>query len=91
MCRLHLQVVDAVLCDPPYGVRAGGRKSVYRDTLVRENHTPHTDPYTLTECTRDLLDLAARLLVIGVSLQGFTGAMTDRVCIPGCCSMSPQS
>eukprot|EP00775_Hariotina_reticulata_P006648 gene6648-6873_t len=45
-------VFDAVLGDPPYGVRAGGRKSVAKDVTVtnRESYIPSTEPYTLTEC-----------------------------------------
>lgn len=34
-CRPGLaEVFDAVVCDPPYGVRAGGRKSVFKDHKV---------------------------------------------------------
>ena len=67
-CFILLKVVDAIVCDPPYGVRAGGRKSVPKDVAVtdRETHVPSTDCYALGECLRDLLDMAARLLVIGM-------------------------
>eukprot|EP00898_Chlorokybus_atmophyticus_P009025 jgi/Chlat1/9123/Chrsp97S00709 len=69
-------VFDAIICDPPYGVRAGGRKSGGRKILkgqkeaytvpeeMKFNHIPSTAPYTLAECLHDLLDLAARSLVM---------------------------
>ncbi|TYG36521.1 hypothetical protein ES288_D13G071300v1 [Gossypium darwinii] len=77
------QVFDAIICDPPYGVRAGGRKSGGRKLLKgvigpytvpddkRADHIPSTAPYSLAECVHDLLDLAARMLVIGGRLVFF--------------------
>lgn len=67
------EVLDSIICDPPYGVRAGGRKSAVRDYKVTkpENHIPATDPYPLGECMRDLLDTAARLLVVAGRLVFF--------------------
>lgn len=62
------QVFDAILGDPPYGVRAGGRKSHAKpDAFIRnrESYIPSTAPYSLTECLADLLELAAVLLVTG--------------------------
>lgn len=63
-----LQVFNAILGDPPYGVRAGGRKSVSKEVTVRyrDTHIPSTEPYSLTECLADLLELAAQTLVVGV-------------------------
>eukprot|EP00271_Cylindrocystis_brebissonii_P008870 TRINITY_DN23399_c0_g1_i1.p1 TRINITY_DN23399_c0_g1~~TRINITY_DN23399_c0_g1_i1.p1 ORF type:complete len:512 (+),score=78.13 TRINITY_DN23399_c0_g1_i1:226-1761(+) len=70
------EVFDAIICDPPYGVRAGGRKSGGRRLLngqveayvipdnLRSNHIPSTAAYTLAECLFDLLETAARLLVL---------------------------
>ncbi|PKI45988.1 hypothetical protein CRG98_033628, partial [Punica granatum] len=67
---------DAIICDPPYGVRAGGRKSGGRKLLKgvigpytvsdhqRNDHIPSTAPYSLVECVHDLFDLAARMLVM---------------------------
>ena len=46
----HSQVVDAVVCDPPYGVRAGGRKSQSipdRRIKDRTTHISATAPYFL--------------------------------------------
>lgn len=74
---------DAIICDPPYGVRAGGRKSGGRKLLKgtvgpytvpddkRTDHIPSTAPYSLAECMHDLLDLAARMLVMGGKLVFF--------------------
>ncbi|KAJ6711409.1 hypothetical protein OIU79_007790 [Salix purpurea] len=71
------EIFDAIICDPPYGVRAGGRKSGGRKLLKgivapytvpddkRTGHIPSTAPYSLAECVHDLLDLAARMLVMG--------------------------
>ncbi|BBN04731.1 tRNA (guanine10-N2)-methyltransferase [Marchantia polymorpha subsp. ruderalis] len=83
------EVYDAIICDPPYGVRAGGRKSGGRKMLqgirdpytiqenMRKDHIPSTAPYTLAECLHDLLDMAARLLVIGGRLVFFYPAPRD--------------
>lgn len=77
------QVFDAIICDPPYGVRAGGRKSGGRKLLKgvvdpytvpddkRTDHIPSTASYSLVECVHDLLDLAARMLVMGGRLVYF--------------------
>ncbi len=50
MCGQYSQVVDAVVCDPPYGVRAGGRKSQSipdRRIKDRTTHISATAPYFL--------------------------------------------
>lgn len=77
------EAFDAIICDPPYGVRAGGRKSGGRKLLKgvvdpytvpddkRRDHIPSTAPYSLAECMHDLLDLAARMLVMGGRLVFF--------------------
>lgn len=74
---------DAIICDPPYGVRAGGRKSGGRKLLKgvvgpytvsdhqRDDHIPSTAPYSLVECVHDLFDLAAKMLVMGGRLVFF--------------------
>ncbi|VFQ59074.1 unnamed protein product [Cuscuta campestris] len=83
------EVFDAIICDPPYGVRAGGRKSGGRKLLKgvigpytipddkRTDHIPSTAPYSLAECLHDLLDLAARVLVIGGRLVYFYPSLRD--------------
>ncbi|KAL2491008.1 methyltransferase [Abeliophyllum distichum] len=83
------EVFDAIICDPPYGVRAGGRKSGGRKLLKgvvapytvpddkRTGHIPSTAPYSLVECVHDLLDLAARMLVPGGRLVYFYPVLRD--------------
>ncbi len=64
----------ALICDPPYGVRAGGRKSGGRrldetgapkpiPEHLRATHIPSTAFYPLAECVADLLDAAAAALL----------------------------
>ncbi|KAG6682501.1 hypothetical protein I3842_13G145200 [Carya illinoinensis] len=77
------EIFDAIICDPPYGVRAGGRKSGGRKLLKgtvdpytvpddkRTDHIPSTAAYSLVECVHDLLDLAARMIVMGGRLVFF--------------------
>ncbi|GIL78955.1 hypothetical protein Vretifemale_8342 [Volvox reticuliferus] len=79
------EILHAVIGDPPYGVRAGGRKSglppaeLALRLPIRERNTynPPTQPYTLGECLRDLLDLSARLLVVGGRLVYFLPATPE--------------
>lgn len=82
------EVLDAIVCDPPYGVRAGGRKTAARDYTPRnrDTHIPATDPYQLGECLRDLLDAAARLLRIGAWTEA-AGCLEESV-IEWCCCHS---
>jgi tRNA G10 N-methylase Trm11 len=83
-CEGHLQ---GVVGDPPYGVRAGGRKSGGRKRLPdgtaravpehhRENHIPSTVPYPFHECMDDLMEQAARLLSVGGRLSFFVPGET---------------
>lgn len=60
-------------------MRAGGRKSVAKDVEIRdrESYIPSTDPYTLGECLRDLLDFSARMLVPGGRLVYFFPASPE--------------
>lgn len=70
---------DVILADPPYGVRAGGRKSLASpETLIRNRstHIPGTSPYPLGDCLADLLDWAARLLVPGGRLGYWAPALS---------------
>lgn len=84
-----LKMFNAIICDPPYGVRAGGRKSGGRKLLKgiidpytvpddkRTGHIPSTAPYSLVECVHDLLDLAAKMLVMGGRLVYFYPVLRD--------------
>ena len=67
------EIFDAIICDPPYGVRAGGKKSVAKEHKVKcsETHIPSTDPYPFEECLKDLLHLAAKHLKLGAHLVFF--------------------
>ena len=86
-CEGHLQ---GVVGDPPYGVRAGGRKSGGRKRLPdgtaravpeqhRENHIPSTVPYPFHECMDDLMEQAARLLSVGGRLSFFVPGETGPI------------
>lgn len=62
---------DAIVTDPPYGIRAGARRSG-RDSArrpmgpvpdeLRESHVPATQQYAVEEVMLDLLGLAAHAL-----------------------------
>lgn len=67
---------DAIITDPPYGVRAGAKKvgvknpdvKILKDEELPEGWEPHysqTVPYSVPEVMTDLLDFAARNLVMG--------------------------
>ena len=79
-------ILQGVVGDPPYGVRAGGRKSGGRKRLpdgqggftvnavpeeCKQGHIPSTLPYPFSECMDDLMDNAARLLAMGGRLAFF--------------------
>jgi tRNA (guanine10-N2)-methyltransferase len=76
----------AIVTDPPYGIRAGARKSGSKkitypiDPSRRHDHIPTTQGYDVNEVMLDLLHTAAKLLVLGGKLTyliptpyGFTG------------------
>ncbi|KAF6257292.1 S-adenosyl-L-methionine-dependent methyltransferase [Scenedesmus sp. NREL 46B-D3] len=73
------EVFDVILGDPPYGVRAGGRKLVAKCHPIRfpGSHIPSTEPYSLTECLADLLELAAASLLTGGRLVFFMPASPE--------------
>jgi tRNA (guanine10-N2)-methyltransferase len=65
-------LLDAIVCDPPYGIRAGARKvgsSKQRVTPIpeehRDGHFAQTQVYETSELMVDLVDAAARLLRLG--------------------------
>ncbi len=67
--RTNKPILDAIICDPPYGVRAGAKKSGSAKRVAKipeehlKSHIPMTQPYHAEEVMLDLLDLAATLLV----------------------------
>ena len=70
--RNHKPLYDAIICDPPYGIRAGARKTGSRLDQPRpildehrHDHIPQTKPYAVSDVMSDLLDVAARTLAIG--------------------------
>lgn len=86
--------LDAILCDPPYGVRAGARK-VGRETNKQktleagpehlDGKATQTVVYSVDEVVTDLLDFAASRLVLGgrlvfwlPSTEDFTAADIPR-------------
>lgn len=55
---------DAIVCDPPYGVRARSRTAGSK-TLPTQSFIPDTNIYESKQLIEDLMTLAARLLVTG--------------------------
>ncbi|KAK1935506.1 tRNA (guanine(10)-N2)-methyltransferase [Phytophthora citrophthora] len=61
---------DAVVCDPPYGIRAGARKSgrkrqIKSDVTMavkQENYIAPTQPYAAEDVMKDLLEFSAQTL-----------------------------
>ncbi len=75
---------DAIITDPPYGIRAGARKSGSkfdqpRPVLEehRHDHIAQTKIYPVSDVMADLLDVAARTLVMGGRLVYIIPSMTD--------------
>lgn len=74
------EIFDAVLADPPYGVRAGGRKSKADPNMripEREKHYASTAQYSLRECLGDLLEWSAHALVMGGRLAYWVPSLPD--------------
>ena len=70
---LRSGVFDAIVCDPPYGIRAGARTSGAREGVKvmriaeeeRLERIPRTRPYPVADVMFDLMDMSARCLVEG--------------------------
>jgi len=84
--RKHLPLFDAIVTDPPYGIRAGARKSGSRrgDGEVRPvleeyryDHVAQTRPYAVSDVMADLLNVAAMTLVMGGRLTYVIPSMLD--------------
>lgn len=82
--RTHAPMFDAIVCDPPYGIRAGARKSgskldkprpVPED--CRHDHIAQTKVYEVSDVMGDLLDVAARTLVMEGRLVYIIPSMQD--------------
>jgi len=83
--RNHLPLFDAIVTDPPYGIRAGARKSGPRkDGDVRPildehryDHVAQTRPYAVSDVMADLLNVAASTLKMGGRLVYVIPSMLD--------------
>uniref|UniRef100_A0AAV1V9S0 tRNA (guanine(10)-N(2))-methyltransferase n=1 Tax=Peronospora matthiolae TaxID=2874970 RepID=A0AAV1V9S0_9STRA len=61
---------DAVVCDPPYGIRAGARKSGRKrqakgdanSAVKQDNYIAPTQPYAAKDVMKDLLEFSAQTL-----------------------------
>jgi tRNA (guanine10-N2)-methyltransferase len=67
----HPPIYNAIVCDPPYGIRAGARKSgSKRDHVApvkpenRHDHIAQTQTYDVSDVLADLVDVASRTLVM---------------------------
>lgn len=70
--RTNQCLYDSIVCDPPYGIRAGARKSGSKSDNPmpvseehRHDHIAQTKVYDVSDVMSDLLDVAARTLVMG--------------------------
>ncbi|KAL7473538.1 hypothetical protein ACHAXS_014017 [Conticribra weissflogii] len=84
--RKHLPLFDAIVTDPPYGIRAGARKSGSRRgdgearpiaEEFRYDHVAQTRPYAVSDVMADLLNVAAMTLVMGGRLTYVIPSMLD--------------
>eukprot|EP00164_Ancoracysta_twista_P002399 GFYU01003177.1.p1 GENE.GFYU01003177.1~~GFYU01003177.1.p1 ORF type:complete len:491 (-),score=158.46 GFYU01003177.1:18-1490(-) len=84
LCFRPVEYMDAIVADPPYGIRAGGRKMGSKkevpdrvDTSKYDEHIPQTVPYPVVEVLTDLLNVSAKHLVIGGRLVYWLPTMRD--------------
>eukprot|EP00978_Attheya_sp_CCMP212_P048431 scaffold519619_cov71-Attheya_sp.AAC.1 len=82
--RCDAPLYDSIICDPPYGIRAGARQSGSklaspRPVLEehRHDHIAQTRPYSVSDVMADLMDVAARTLVLQGRLVYIIPSMTD--------------
>ena len=82
--RMDHPLYDAIICDPPYGIRAGARKTGSRLDKPRpileehrHDHIAQTKPYAVSDVMSDLLDVAARTLVMGGRLVYIIPSFSD--------------
>ncbi|KAJ3416870.1 hypothetical protein HDV05_008455 [Chytridiales sp. JEL 0842] len=85
------EIWDAIVCDPPYGVRAGARKIAENPKMTPRtnliNHItgqmklPRTMPYELDEVIQDLIAFAATYLVPGGRLVYWLPTLTEEYSI----------
>jgi tRNA (guanine10-N2)-methyltransferase len=83
--RSHMPLFDAIVTDPPYGIRAGARKSGSRkggevrpiSDEHRFDHVAQTRPYAVSDVMSDLLNVAAMTLKMGGRLVYVIPSMSD--------------
>ena len=82
--RTTKPIYDAIITDPPYGIRAGARRSGTKSNEVREvpderrhDHIAQTMVYAVSDVMSDLLDVSAQTLVMGGRLVYIIPSMTD--------------
>ena len=79
------EVFDAIVSDPPYGVRAGARKSGRKGEVrpvgsgCEGAHIPPSQQYDVEDVVDDLLDMAARTLKVGGRLVYLLPTTTESV------------
>ncbi|EAL65472.1 tRNA guanosine-2'-O-methyltransferase 11 [Dictyostelium discoideum AX4] len=64
---------DSIITDPPYGIRAGARKIGFKENRkfvpvpegLRRDHIPQCIDYSVPDVMADLLELAAKTLIVG--------------------------
>lgn len=83
--RDHLPLFDCIVTDPPYGIRAGAKKSGSRKEGEvkpvldehRYDHVAMTRPYSVSDVMADLLNVAAMTLKMGGRLVYVIPSMMD--------------
>jgi len=82
--RTTKPMYDAIITDPPYGIRAGARRTGTNNREVRlvpdehrHDHIAQTKVYAVSDVMCDLLDVSARTLVMGGRLVYIIPSMTD--------------
>ena len=81
--RTDHPLYDAIVTDPPYGIRAGARRTGARRATGdipderRHDHIPQTKPYAVSDVMADLVDMAARTLVKGGRLVYIIPSLKD--------------
>ncbi|GMH72138.1 hypothetical protein TrST_g763 [Triparma strigata] len=78
------EVYDSIITDPPYGIRAGARKSGTTEDRRkpipdehRHDHIPQTQVYPVGDVMADLLTVAARGLKVGGRLVYLIPSLKD--------------
>jgi Predicted DNA modification methylase len=82
--RMNKPIYDVIVTDPPYGIRAGARKSGTKEEKIRaipedrrHDHIAQTKVYPVSDVMGDLLDVSARTLVMGGRLVYIIPSMRD--------------